>query len=260
MGGTSEMIGIGRDYLRSTMESGWTWRFFGPGSHLPPDWDDTACALVGLADPGANNRALSNHLNYRRSDGWYWTWMLDIGPHDHTIKANNIDAVVNANVLFWLTKAGIKDMQLIENLQQFVAEGKFLKRTVYYHTQFPFAYCFSRAVNEGPIPELANAARHVADALITLEIKHSGWGNTLWDGLALMTLLNAGYASRHIVRRTVERMLHTQQADGGWQNAPFFMEYPGLFYGSRDLTSAIVLEGLVAYDQLSNFLNAQSRT
>ena len=38
------------EFIISQRELDWTWRFFGPGTHLLPDWDDTACCLVALDD------------------------------------------------------------------------------------------------------------------------------------------------------------------------------------------------------------------
>jgi hypothetical protein len=246
-----EMIERGRGYLQATMELGWAWRFYGPGTHLPLDWDDTACSLVALADPGVWKLALRHRAAYRRADGWHWTWMLDMAPRDGRVKKNDIDPVVNANVLFWLARAGVDDKKLARNLQTWVTWGEFLKTTIYYDSPFPFAYCLSRAATDGPVPALNGAVQQVAEGLIALREEQTGWGNALWNALALVTLLNAGYWEHEVVQLTVERLLEMQQPDGGWPNAPFFPGQPGLFYGSRELTTAIALEGLVGYDRLS---------
>lgn len=247
----TEMVDRGRGFLRATMELGWAWRFYGPNTHLPLDWDDTACALVALADPHVSNLALHHRLDYRRSDGWYWTWMLDIAPHDRRVKVNDVDAVVNANVLFWLARSGVVEPELINNMRRWVTDGRFVEPTIYYDSVFAFAYCLSRAAKYGPVPELSDTLQRIVDKIITMEDEGRGWRGPLANAFVLVTLLNTGYQERKVLEHVRQCVLLSQCPDGGWPNAPFFPGQPGLFYGSRELTTAIALEGVSAYEQLS---------
>ena len=77
----------------------------------------------------------------------------------------------------------------------------------------------------------------------------SEWGNNLENAMATVSLINCGYKGVE-VEKAIDNLLKAQRPDGGWPNSAFFAGVPELFYGSRELTTAIAVEALWKYLQV----------
>jgi len=91
------------NYLIQHMEFPGVWRFSPSLPHLPPDLDDTVCALVSLKEFGISKidyTEISDFLlKFRSPAGLFFTWLVDDEFLATFGKKNDIDIVVNLNAL-----------------------------------------------------------------------------------------------------------------------------------------------------------------
>jgi hypothetical protein len=223
-------------------------------AQLPPDLDDTSCASAALARggrtfPDNRNMLLAN----RERRGLFRTWKLTREQFLHPLalffffrhtsaKPSDVDAVVNANVLFYL--GAIPETQpVIDHLLQVLRDGRERACDKWYDDPFVVWYFFSRA--------LRSVARE-GGALLEAKLVRAMPANALERALAICTLLDWNRAP------SVDALLAAQLESGAWPAAPLYhggrrrrrdgtFEEPHPdtpYWGSEALTTAFCVEAL----------------
>jgi hypothetical protein len=237
------------DFLEAEMQPRGVWKHW-PRTHpqhafLLPDLDDTACASAALVRAGRripDNRALL--LKNRNRHGLFRTWLLDL-RHPLAMyafftrtsaKPFDADAVVNANVLFYLGEIP----EVVEHLLRVLRENRERHCDKWYDNPFVVWYFFARA-----LPELAGE-------LIEQKIARATPSNALEHALAACALLSCGRTAN------VDALLKMQLESGAWPAAPVYhggraRKRPGTFgephpdtpyWGSEAWTTAFAIEAL----------------
>jgi len=119
----------------------------------------------------------------------------------------------------------------------------------YYYSPFSFIYCLSRAYADGSAINLEPILGNIINYLLNKQNVKGEWGSTLENAMATVSLINCGYKGAEI-DKVVNSLLRRQRTDGGWPSSAFFAVVPELFYGSRELTTAIIIEALWKYLQV----------
>ncbi len=249
----NETVQNATKFLLNEKEGEGFWRFFGKGTHLPLDLDDTCCVLSALFENNVEleYRTIANCLlNYRDNKGRFYTWILD----RYTPKAcggfeNDVDWVVNANILFFFSLIKMSIPEVVDYLCCVVNEEVFKDGSIYYYSPFSFTYCLSRAYTDGGAVGLKPILEKIKNYLLNKRNVVSEWGNNLENAMATVSLINCGYKGVE-VEKAIDNLLKAQRPDGGWPNSAFFAGVPELFYGSRELTTAIAVEALWKYLQV----------
>jgi len=242
---TDDLIERGIEYLLSECESPGIWRFFGRGSHMLPDLDDTCCALVILKKfqmSGIDFSYASQHmLQFRDHSGVFYTWM-NLPPDN-----NDVDPVVNSNALFFYSLID-KDLQDVKNyliniIQEIALNGTSF-RSSYYLSLSSLLYTISRAITfqKAMMPGSSDTIELSVKKLLSEVPKNN---DVLDTALILSASLNLGMIDKHAKVRLVS-ILRQQNLDGSWNAIPFFKEGQGIdiYYGSPELTTALCLEAL----------------
>lgn len=250
------------DFLAAEMEPRGLWKHW-PRAHphhgsLPPDLDDTSCASAVLqraARPFPDNRSLL--LNNRNRRGLFYTWKLTAAQVRHPLalwfffrstsaKPFDVDAVVNANVLFYLG-AIPETRPVIAHLLRVLREDRETVCDKWYDNPFVVWYFFSRALHA-----VADADAGRAGDLIETKIAAATPVNALERALAACALRYWDRAA------DVVALMDLQLESGAWPAAPLYhggrtRRRDGSFadvhpdtprWGSEELTTAFCIEAL----------------
>lgn len=244
----NEIVQNATKFLLNEKEGEGFWRFFGKGTHLPLDLDDTCCALSDLFINGVEleYKTIADYLlNYRDKRGIFYTWILDrYLPKTSSYFENDIDWVVNANTLFFFSLIKIPIPEVTNYLCNIVEKEDFKDGSIYYYSPFSFIYCLSRAYADGGAISLKPILGKIKSYLLNKQDTNGMWsGNILENAMATVGLINCGHKGIEI-DRAINSLLKARKADKGWSNSAFFAGVPELFYGSRELTTAITIEAL----------------
>lgn len=236
----SSIIRKGIDFLISEKENDMEWRFFGKGSDIIPDMDDTVSILTVLKE---NNIPL-NYLKYamklikiRNEKGLFYTWFPEKG------EANNIDWVVNAIVLYFFQSLGIKVPEVEEFLVEVVQKGLFKKGSLYYHSPYAFAYYISNLYADCGL----NFSREVKESIVSFILENYTQLSCIDLALSAVSLSNFKFREEEY-KKMINLLINMQMNDGGWPIGTIFKHRTKeIYYGSRELTTAIALEGLYKF-------------
>ena len=263
-----------RDFLRSEMDRHGLWRHWTRDhpqhAQLPPDLDDTSCASAALAragDPVPPNREIL--LANRDQNGLFFTWIVPrprwTGAAHRRVTLpqllhlptlflffrrtsadpDDVDAVVNANALFYLGRIAETE-PVVEHVLRILREGQESQCDKWYENAFAVWYFFSRA--------LAGSEAEAAE-LIERRIAETAPGNVLEASLAANSLLNLG---RQPPNTLIDVLLTSQLPSGAWPRAAlyhggrarlrggsFSAPHPDTpRWGSEELTTAFCIEAL----------------
>jgi hypothetical protein len=225
---------LGIEYLLSECESPGIWRFSGRGSQLSADLDDTCCALAVLKEyetAGLDYSLLCEYLlQFRDASGLFYTWM------DYPSAYNDVDPVVNANVLLFysLMKKPLRTVadHLIGVLHAAASTGTI--ESLYYLSPLSLLYSLCRVSMISP-EDLRPPARQLLENVD----KH----DPLASAMMLNALLDLNISDHTESLR--DAIIQMQSPDGSWEPAAFFKQpNPEVYYGSRELTTALCLEAL----------------
>jgi len=247
------------DFLAAEASPQGIWQHWARGEprqeFLPPDVDDTACASAALRDAGrpvpANEALL---LANRDRRGLFYTWFTWrprwsglaharlVWPqlrHLRTLwplftrtiaRVGNVDAVVNANALFYLgprPETAAIPLYLVDILER-DAETQC---DSWYFNRFVVWYFFARALAPGHEAagrlmrrKLASAAPRTPLETATAQCARLYWGMEADDALTA-------------------RLLETQLDSGAWP-AEYFYQGKDCYWGSEALTTGFALEAL----------------
>ncbi|QIX60256.1 hypothetical protein HER32_03245 [Hymenobacter sp. BT18] len=278
-----EMLTRATRFLQYQMQRGGVWQHF-PGWHpfyafSPPDLDDTACisALLqarGIDCPKPTNIPLL--LANRNREGLFYTWLIPrlrpvaYGPYWRLTlpqllsvrqsvlfwraeaARQDVDAVVNANVLYYLGERA--ETRAVEAyLLRIIAEGREASCDKWYLNVYSVYYFFGRAYHNGATG-LAPARSSVTARICAAAQPDGRLGETVLDtALAACALLSWGSYPPELAA-AIEFLLAQQQPAGEW---PRWRLYYGgrkrlRGWGSEELTTAFCLEALARYQSLPN--------
>lgn len=247
----------------------------------PPDVDNTSCASIVLRelkkDYPANQEML---LLNRTGSGLFYTWFtfrFKLIFHKNYFliclrelknpfasllfwlnveaKKYDVDAAVNANVLFYLglneeTKAIIPYIiDIIKNNKESVCDH-------WYLDPFAIYYFFSRDYLIAPI-ELHEIKDPIISRILETASQDGMIGNSIFDtALGIVALINLGHDS-DVIDNAANYLISTQNEFGEWPRWAVF--YGGAkkarCYGSEETTIGFCLEALALYQILAKKRN-----
>ena len=268
-------------FLHYQMDRGGTWNHYTILHRLrhlcPQDLDDTACVSQFLKTmnfdfPSRRNQQLI--LDNRRSDGLFYTWIIfrwrlnknllywyyAVKELKHFVKSlifwykfecsrYDVDAAVNANVLFYLGKR--KETQpIISYLISIINENKEKDCDKWYLNEFTIYYFISRNFHIG-IYELEIIRTKMISKIILQHQKNGGFGESELDtALAITALINLNYKGLEI-KEGINYLIKNQSKNGNWKRWAFYYTGPtGSCLGSEELTTAFCLEALGRFKDL----------
>ncbi len=213
-----------------------SWSYEGRAtSRVPPDLDDTACAVAALLRLGEQPGLSFYRLlweNEAAPGGPYYTWVgVNGGTH---LLARQIDALVNANLVLAAALARQPLPGAVAYLLD-VTTSDPNGASDYCLTPHLLAYALARAYADGPVPELAPGLRAVLAALEPCD-------NAFHLACRANALLVLG--EWEVARPDLEALLDAQLPDGSWPIAAAYADYPPHHAGSPALTTAIALDAL----------------
>lgn len=246
----------------------------------PPDVDNTSCAsklLQALNKDYPDNRKLLS-LNRSKSGlfytwftlrfNWVWNkdyWLLCLREFKYPIMSllfwknveaqrNDIDAVVNANVLFYLGLNG-DTKTIISYLINVIENNQEDNCDLWYRNPFTIYYFFSRNYKILS-KELEAIRKPINDRIRNTARANGSFGvSTLDTALGIIALINLGYRGCE-VKEAVKFLLNSQEEYGEWPRWALFYGGPkkATCYGSEELVTAFCIEALELYRK-TEFLN-----
>ena len=231
----SKLIKNSINYLVAHQEKDFTWRFFGKGSKIVADIDDTIVILSSLQKAHIllnYSDLLSSFLQNRTSEGIFYTWFPDKG------ESNNIDWVVNANVYLFYKKAGFNLPNVKEYLIDIVKKKKYKSGSLYYHSHYYFLYIISEIyLLDNDFNEISN------DIIGELSIDSLNENHNLtFFCLKVLTLYNLKYSKIHTFDKNIDNLLDIIENKAVMPYSIFRHRSINKYYGSEALTSAILLK------------------
>lgn len=236
-------------FLLAEQEEFGAWYYEGQGnSRIPPDLDDTSCAVAALLKLGYQP-ALSYYMllwqNEAAPTGPYYTW---IGINDNSDQplAKQVDALVNANILF---SAGLLTLSLpntITYLQQIVQTEAYEKNNLYTVSPHFFIYCLTRAYADGQVTELKAIVPTLEDYILNNLPSAQAEPSAFNLACLASSLLNL-QTKRSQIEPYLKALLNSQQTDGGWPVWGAYAGYRPNYDGGPALTTGLALEALGKY-------------
>lgn len=223
-------------HLRAQRNPDGSWSYEGRATtRVPADLDDTACALAALERHAGYALGFFRLLweNEAAPGGPYYTW-VGVNDGDHLL-ARQLDALVNANVVFGAAVAGQRLPGAVAYLLDVTSGGRFDEASVFCFTPHLLLYALARAYADGPVPELAPAVR----AGLAVAGACENALQLACVASALLALGERGAAAPHLAA-----LLDAQLPDGSWPIAAAYSGYPPHHDGSPALTTALALDAL----------------
>jgi hypothetical protein len=259
--GTERIRSRACDFIERQRELHGVWRHWTRGHeqfhYVPPDLDDTSIACLALRADGRRvprNRGLM--LANRAQSGLFYSWisarrlwvgnvrywwialvhlMLHPGKslafyHITPSRRHDIDAVVNANILFYLGRDGETE-PVIGLLTKVLRDREEAGCDKWYDSPFVVWYFFSRALRR---------AGAEAGGLILGRLRGARPDSALERALAACVTMD--WDERPDTEK-IEAIIAEQLPSGAWPLAPF---YKGgrVRWGSEELTTAFCIEAL----------------
>jgi hypothetical protein len=279
-----EMISKSIHFLNAHMQYG-VWNFFSKTNRyfsvLPFDVDSTSLAAAVFRDRGLPHEAdaLTTKivLANRSRKGMFYTWIvprisavysklfLRIGVHvlfspiRHSIfwylsncRYSNVDAGINANVLFYL-KERPETQPVIALIIKVINENRESSCDKWYNNPFVIYYFFSRNYFHG-IDKLQPICQPIIDRVVAQAKEDGRLGNNLFEtGLGVCVLLNLNFRSA-VLEKAVQYIINAQNEYGQWERWAHYSAGDGsnAYFGSEEITTALCLEALVRYKKNIN--------
>lgn len=222
----------------------WSYWTAASGKRIEPDLDDTAFLSFVLRRHHPHIALGSNVeriLGARNGDGLFHTWFR------RPDRANDVDAVVNANVVLHLGERRETDA-VCDYLRALVLSGHEAGSYWYYVDDSALHYAISRALWHG-VRGLGDLRNALVEKALAQQLPDGSFGDELCTAWTLSTLLNSGCDDQSAISGAVGSLLARQRPDGGWASVAAFAgpEPPGprtLRWGSEELTAAACVEAL----------------
>lgn len=239
----------------------------------PADVDNTACAskvLQALKKKYPDNNEIMR-CNRNRSGlfyTWYtfrpnriWNknyWLLILREFKHPIKSflfwnkfecnrNDVDAAVNANVLFYL---GLdkSTRPIIDYMLNIIGQNKEADCDLWYRNPFTIYYFFSRNYKSG-VTELEPARQPIIDRIMSTVKGNGSIGSSILDtAFGIITLINLDYRSS-VLDQATDYLIKNQTEHGNWIRWAVYYGGPKKLscFGSEEMTTGFCLEALSLY-------------
>jgi hypothetical protein len=234
--GAAEALRAAGAFLLAERNNDGSWSYEGRAtSRVPPDLDDTACAVAALLRLGERPGLSFYRLlweNEAAPGGPYYTWVgVNGGAH---LLARQVDGLVNANVVLAAALAGQRLPGAVAYLID-ITKRDIHSASDYCLTPHLLVYALARACADGPAPELAPAVRAGLAGLGPCD-----------DAFRLACRANGLLAlgEREAARTDLEALFAAQLPDGSWPIAAAYADYPPHHAGSPALTTAVALDAL----------------
>jgi hypothetical protein len=277
----SDILKKSAAFLFYQMDKGGTWNHYTNlhrFRHLcPQDLDDTACSSYFLNKMDYNIPTTTNQklmLDNRRKDGLFYTWITFrrilnknrlywhyalrelkhpiqsiIFWHKFECTRYDVDAVVNANVLFYLGKRR-ETKPIVDYLIKIIKENKEQDCDKWYLNPLTVFYFISRNLASG-IHELEEIRLILIDKIMSFYHNDTGFGRShLENALAITSLINLNYKGDEIAK-SVSQLIDGQSKNGNWKRWGFY--YGGVkqfCFGSEELSTAFSLEALALFKEI----------
>lgn len=267
-------------FLLSQRKAGSLWNHYTSNHYLfhlcPFDVDDTACASALLRDrnvPFPTN--IDVILSNRSKKKLFYTWFtlrfkLNLNPSylrvalrelKRPIKSmtfwyrmecerNDIDAVVNANALYYLGERN-ETLPVINYLLDMIIKGKENECDKWYKNIFTIYYFISKNYFIG-VDKLEPVRQIIIDRLMRNLNDDGSFGSSVLDtALAICTLFNFRNNPAKVTE-SIKFLLAAQQTEGYWNKNIFYYGGPKklIGFGSEELTTGICLEALERYRRI----------
>ncbi|WP_429382195.1 hypothetical protein [Mucilaginibacter sp. UYCu711] len=269
------------DFILSQKNRGSVWNHFTPLHFLyslcPFDLDDTACASSFLKARNidfSSNRALllknidSRNLFYtwisfrRRLNFNKTYWITSLRELKNPLKSlffwkkmacdrDDVDLVVNANVLYYLSDAP-NAKYVINYILETVQNNLEIESDKWYKNISTIYYFISRNYYAG-VKELLPIKQTMIDRILKTAKSNGAIGESVLDtALAICTLLNLNCYDSSI-KLAVEFLISEQIENGSWVKRGFYYDGPKklVSWGSEELTTSLCLEALGRYGMLT---------
>lgn len=266
-----EMLAKSAVFLRYQIGRGATWNHFTNFHPLrracPQDLDDTVCVsefLLSQYDDFSKEVNRQLICDNRAANGLFYTWfafrfkpnrnltywrlalaefkrpLQSIAFWSHEASHTDIDAVVNANVLYYLGE-GKETQPVIDYMLKIIADNKEADCDTWYRNPLSVYYFFSRNYYKG-IQQLEPMRQPIIDRIAA----YSTYSCALDAALAACTLHNLRY-SGPVLDKAIEFLLASQKENGEWERRLLYYGGPKKRsgYGSEELTTSYCLEALV---------------
>jgi hypothetical protein len=236
-------------FLQHEQETTGSWNYEGRDQwQVAPDLDSTSCAIAALAQASHHPELSFFALlwqNEATPGGPYYTW-LGINDQPDDPHACQVDALVNANILFCCGLLKISLPRTIYYLQQVIRAEAFQSESAASISPHFLIYAISRAYNDGGVTALGSTMP-VLQNYIFSKLRLPDAESSIFNLACLaVSLLNLGTPPT-LVRPYLIALLTAQQPDGSWPAGAAFSRYPPEYDGGPALTTALVLEGLTKY-------------
>ena len=253
------------NFLLNEQEKGGIWRFWTKRNkkRVPPDLDDiSTISFILRLNKISFDDNLQLILNNRNQDNLFLTFIIgeEGKPSSSPFAAarinkeenyhfaslidkfkENIDCVVNANVLLYL---GQNDQSVCSFINQAIKSNQ--PCSIYYPNKLAFFYMVSRAFQNN-ITALGENKDIIINSILSYQKEPGVFGSDLDNALALNTLFNFGYPGEE-TNPGVNYLLKRQLANGSWRKSFLFLgPFPWRYYGSEELTTALVIEAMKKY-------------
>jgi len=275
-----KMTVLATKFLLSEMEKHGIWRYWSAAhpyhKSIPPDLDDIACVSAvfkqnNISFPDNRKIILAN----RNSDGLFYTWIVPriklpgsltylkvvfkealkparlyfFWKHNES-EPNDIDAVVNSNVLFYLGNRQ-ETKPVIDYLINIIRNNKEEGCDKWHLSPLNLQYFLSKNYLAG-IFEFEMIREVSIDKLLTgTYLVSKDKSNILEIALCACALMNWNCPADKIYP-FIEKILNQQEHAGSWPIFPFYYGGPKKYYGwgSPEMTTAFCLEASMRYREL----------
>ena len=267
-------------FLLSQRKAGSAWNHFVQDHPLyilcPFDLDDTACASALLkarnVDFPSNTDLVLKNINFKKLFYTWITlrakfnfnkayWRLSLREMKRPLKSivfwykmacnrTDVDAVVNANVLFYMGETE-NSPYVVDYLLNIIANKQEATCDKWYRNVFTVYYFISRTYHSG-ISGLKPAADAITERVLKQLKPNGSIGESVLDtALAVCTLLNFNYNKPELIP-VIEFLLNSQADNGSWAKRGYYYDGPKkiVSWGSEGLTTGICLEALARYKKL----------
>ncbi|MBN1755696.1 hypothetical protein JW877_05730 [bacterium] len=247
-----EITEKGLRYLSSLALENGLWKF---EPSLPPDIDNTACALIpfilfkqGEWNYGNTLTAIEENAT---SDGLLLTFIRNNDIKNPS--PGDLDLSVYANICLFYGLLKERHQPTIEWLNAMVPQfwGENLGAEINKWAIEPFtpAYLVTRAYFIGEVHELEPAVETIREWAVRETGLNKIPGESQLLALLILTLL---YMEEHPPGLTgyVEELTARQNPDGSWAATTFFRDFKPQYYGSFALSTALAIEALTRYLKL----------
>jgi len=237
------------DFLLREQEDNGAWNYEGRGDwRIPPDLDDTACAVAALAQLGRRPELSFYALLWQNESapgGPYYTW-LGINENEDDVRARQVDALINANIIYC---CGLLDLSLpntVYYLEQVIRAEAYDSESLYTISPHFLVYALSRAYADGGIKILDEAMSIIQDYILS-RLPPPHVESSIFNLACLsVSLINIKVPSI-LIRPYLVPLLSAQRPDGSWSACAAFAGFAPNYDGSVALTTALALEALNKY-------------